>query len=311
MRNIFHLFFLIWGFSGAALAQESSPEPILPEHFGWAGPPENPALQGAWLLGSEQGSGAYLLRVRLDSNGRIAPHVHPDTRNSTVLSGTLYVGFGEIFDPDQLVAVPKGGVYVAPAGVMHYLWAKDGRVEYQESGTGPTATMWSIPDTGPVPEQTGPLSTLSWLAGCWGAEGAETGSGEQWSLPAGGSMFGTSRTIKNGKVVGYETMRIQFDEEGNVVFTAHPFGQEEASFKLASLSRRDVVFENPAHDFPQRISYQLRFNGNLLAQVEGKNQGERHVIDFPMKRISCEARLQTDSVPAAFNLDGELNSEES
>lgn len=124
----------------AAPDQPAAPTPILPEAQRWSGPPAIPALQAAWLLGAEDRPGPYLLRVRLAAGGRIPPHTHPDERHSTVLSGTLHVGFGERFDEGRLVAVPAGAVYVAPAGVPHYLWAKDSAVEYQESGVGPTAT---------------------------------------------------------------------------------------------------------------------------------------------------------------------------
>lgn len=79
--------------------------------------------------------------LTLQQGGKIPVHTHPDTRYSTVLSGTLYVGFGETFDESTLVVVPTGAVYVAPAGVKHYLYAKDGDVEYQEGGVGPTATV--------------------------------------------------------------------------------------------------------------------------------------------------------------------------
>jgi hypothetical protein len=58
-----------------------------------------------------------------------------------VLSGTIYVGFGATFDEAKMVAVPAGGVYVAPAKVPHYVWAKDGEAVYQEAGVGPTATV--------------------------------------------------------------------------------------------------------------------------------------------------------------------------
>lgn len=125
----------------ATFAANDTPQPLLPDTFEWTGPPNNPALKAAWMLGAEKTDSPYLLRVRIAAGGRIPPHTHPDTRNSTVLSGTLYVGFGEKFDENRLVAVPTGGVYVAPAGVPHYLYAKDGPVEYQESGTGPTGTQ--------------------------------------------------------------------------------------------------------------------------------------------------------------------------
>jgi hypothetical protein len=59
-----------------------------------------------------------------------------------VLSGTLYVGFGETFDETKVVAIPSGAVYVAPAEVPHYIWAKEGEVWYQETGRGPTETVF-------------------------------------------------------------------------------------------------------------------------------------------------------------------------
>lgn len=127
--------------SAVAGAQPPVAQPILPETLTWFGPPDNPALRGAWVLGAEKAPGLYLLRVKLAKDGKIAPHTHPDDRHTTVLSGTLYVGFGEQADPAGMVAVPAGGVYFAPANVAHFIWAKDGDVVYQEGGCGPTATV--------------------------------------------------------------------------------------------------------------------------------------------------------------------------
>lgn len=138
--------------AGAALVDTASvatsddattdiPKPINPASMVWRSVPNNSALRVAWVLGAEQQPGPYLLRVQLASGGKIPPHTHPDVRNSTVLSGTLYVGFGATFDAAKTVAITTGGVYVAPANVPHYLWAKDGDVMYQESGVAPTATI--------------------------------------------------------------------------------------------------------------------------------------------------------------------------
>jgi quercetin dioxygenase-like cupin family protein len=123
-------------------AQPPSPAPLRPETFQWFGLPGNPKLRAAWVIGSESARSAYLLRVMLARGGKIPAHLHPDERHTTVLAGTLYVGFGEVADESKIVAIPTGGVYVAPANVPHYLWAKDGDVIYQESGTGPTATRF-------------------------------------------------------------------------------------------------------------------------------------------------------------------------
>jgi quercetin dioxygenase-like cupin family protein len=127
--------------TGCAPAYGSDPAPVRPEQLTWASPPGNAAVRGAWVVGDEKATGPYLFRVRLESGARIPPHTHPDTRSTTVLSGTIHVGFGATFDEARVVAVPAGAVYVAPAGTPHYVWARDGAAEYQESGVGPTAVI--------------------------------------------------------------------------------------------------------------------------------------------------------------------------
>jgi mannose-6-phosphate isomerase-like protein (cupin superfamily) len=124
----------------AAAAPESPRAGLVPPaSWTWFSPPGNPALRGTWIVGSENAPGLYALRVELAAGGRIALHAHPDTRYSTVLSGTLYVGFDDTTSPP--FAVPAGGVYVAPANRPHHLWAKDGVVVYQEAGFGPTGNL--------------------------------------------------------------------------------------------------------------------------------------------------------------------------
>jgi len=135
--------------AGRARAEERAPVAITPESVRWVSPPSLPGVQGAWLTGSEGGSGVYHFRVRLAAGARIPPHTHPDERTSTVLRGTLLVGFGGTVDEARMVAVPAGTVYVTPANVPHYLWARDGEVEYQEAGTGPTGTRFAPRVSGP------------------------------------------------------------------------------------------------------------------------------------------------------------------
>jgi quercetin dioxygenase-like cupin family protein len=121
------------------IAQTNGPSPVLPDTLVWASP--RPGVQVAWVVGADKTAGPYILRVKLAAGAQVPPHTHPDERNSTVLTGTIYVGFGDRVDKLKVVAIPVGGVYVAPAGVAHYIWAKDGEATYQESGVGPTATI--------------------------------------------------------------------------------------------------------------------------------------------------------------------------
>ena len=145
-RAVASILFLESLIAGLAIAQNESPTAFVPENFSWRSLPDNPALQSAWVLSDGQEARAYILRVKLAAGGRIRPHTHPDERNSTVLQGVLFIGFGETFEESKVVAIPTGAVCVIPANVPHYVWAKDGDVVYQEAGLGITGTKFL--DTG-------------------------------------------------------------------------------------------------------------------------------------------------------------------
>ena len=60
----------------------------------------------------------------------------------------VYVGFGKAFDESKVVAIPTRAICVIPAGVPHYVWARQGDVIYQEAGVGVTATTFISEATG-------------------------------------------------------------------------------------------------------------------------------------------------------------------
>lgn len=107
--------------------------------------------------------------------------------------------------------------------------------------------------------------------------------------PAGGTMLGMSRSVRDGKTVAFEYMRIIEQEDGRLEFTASPSGQNTARFAMLSLDDREVIFENADHDFPQRIIYRLVSDEDLLGRIEGLIDGVERAGDFAMKKISCEA----------------------
>jgi hypothetical protein len=143
----------------------------------------------------------------------------------------------------------------------------------------------------PLREGTAPadsLKSLSWLAGCWLGRNGRMEFREHWMPAAGGMMMGMARTIADRKVVSHEAMRIDLDAAGGLVFTAKPSGQAEGSFNLARLESNRVVFENPAHDFPQRVIYELKSASVLHARIEGTDKGKDKSVDFPMRRAGCD-----------------------
>lgn len=131
------------------------------------------------------------------------------------------------------------------------------------------------------------VDRLGWLAGCWSIERGEPGSGEQWMVPAGGALLGMSRTVRDGRTVSFEFMRIASNADGTLAFFAQPSGKPAATFALASQSDTSVVFESPRPEFPQRIVYRLEAAGRLNASIEGTRDGVARRIDYPMLRADC------------------------
>ena len=140
------------------------------------------------------------------------------------------------------------------------------------------------------------IAHLRWLGGCWQSEGAEPGSVEQWLPLAGGTLFGVSRTVKQGKTVQFEFMQIRAID-GRLAFIATPSGQATATFPVLRIDATEAVFENLQHDFPQRIIYRLAAPDRLLARIEGMNKNALRALDFPMKRVSCDAQVKAASRP--------------
>jgi hypothetical protein len=133
------------------------------------------------------------------------------------------------------------------------------------------------------------IERARWLAGCWALQRGSRSGFEMWMPPAGGLMMGSSRTVAGGKVVEWE--RLQLAElDGKLVYTSLPSGQTEASFTSTLVTDSSFTVENLQHDFPQRIVYRRHGADSLIARIEGPQGNSTRGIDFPMRRVQCEAR---------------------
>ncbi len=131
------------------------------------------------------------------------------------------------------------------------------------------------------------INDVSWLGGCWASDGGEPGSGEQWTSPAGGSMLAVSRTVRNNKTMAFEFLRIIETDDGGLLYIALPSGQTLTTFVMISISPDEVVFENPDHDFPQRVAYSRVSNDRLVGRIEGEINGQPRRIEYPMTAVDC------------------------
>jgi hypothetical protein len=122
------------------------------------------------------------------------------------------------------------------------------------------------------------VGDLAWLSGCWQYSADSRTVTEFWLPPDGGTMLGLSRTVSGGKTVEHEFLLLRVGGRG-LEYVARPSGQAEAVFTATKVGSDEVVFENPAHDFPTRITYR-KTTGGVVATIDGLVKGKPRAIDF-------------------------------
>ncbi|MBT8062614.1 MAG: polysaccharide deacetylase family protein [Xanthomonadales bacterium] len=148
----------------------------------------------------------------------------------------------------------------------------------------------------------GQLDELWWMAGNWETTSPSSRVTEQWIRVSPDTAEGLGQVfdLESGAVRSSETMRL-VAMSGEVFFIAKVAHNDvPVAFKLTSCEGDTAVFENPDHDFPTRIAYQLEGDDRLTADVRGPDgQGfELHFTAAPPvrpKRIS----LTFDDAPRA------------
>jgi hypothetical protein len=127
------------------------------------------------------------------------------------------------------------------------------------------------------------LDSVSWIAGSWQGTEGKVAMEEVWLAPSGGAMLGLHRDVAGERMVSFEFLRIAETADG-LVYLAQPGGRPPTPFRAVEVSPKRVVFENPEHDFPQRILYWLGDDGALHARVEGKEKGKDSAMEWRWTR---------------------------
>ena len=125
------------------------------------------------------------------------------------------------------------------------------------------------------------IGDLAWLAGAWvGTRSSGSSIEERWSPPLGGAMLAVSRTVNtSGKMNAFEYLRI-VERDGGLVYIAQPGGAPPTEFVLTELDKTRAVFENPRHDYPKRIAYELSADGRLSATIGFTKGGTPRRFEF-------------------------------
>jgi quercetin dioxygenase-like cupin family protein len=123
---------------------------VQPDSLKWtSAPPVLPqGAQIAVLYGDPGKAGPFVFRLKFPAGYKVAAHKHPNDYNVTVLSGIMYLGMGDRFDPARGQALNTGGYLHLPKGMHHYEWANEDTV-IELSGVGPVGMTYLNPADDP------------------------------------------------------------------------------------------------------------------------------------------------------------------
>ena len=133
----------------------SSAQDVEPDELGFViGTPDvlKPAegARSVIIYGNPSKPGMYVMQITWPPGTGSRPHFHNTARYINVLKGTWYAAWGpeaDVYNPENMVAIPEGTFIYQPPGGHHYDMAKDEEVIVQIMGIGPVITT-SIPQPG-------------------------------------------------------------------------------------------------------------------------------------------------------------------
>ncbi len=131
------------------------------------------------------------------------------------------------------------------------------------------------------------LSDLQWLAGHWQTKVPDGIVFEDWVATDATHMSGKSGFIRENDTSVSETISLE-QQGGKLLYiptVKDQNGGQPVPFTLSFATADSFVFANPAHDFPQFISYKKLSSTSLVARISGTVDGKERSEDFPMERV--------------------------
>lgn len=108
-----------------------------------AAPPTLPkGTQIAVLEGNPKTEGLFTIRLKAPVGMKLPVHQHPGPERVTIISGEIYVGFGDNYDEGISTKFTTGDYYVNPPNHDHYVFTKDKEAIVQITGMGPWKVIY-------------------------------------------------------------------------------------------------------------------------------------------------------------------------
>ena len=128
---------------------------------------------------------------------------------------------------------------------------------------------------------------MDWLNGRWENKSNNLKIIETWQRENGMGFLVKGYMLENTDTVFSESVKVTL-KSGVIIYEVTLPNQNDSKpvmFKLTENTGRKVVFENPDHDFPQKITYQQHQPDSMLVQLEGRADQALEKQEYYLKRV--------------------------
>lgn len=135
------------------------------------------------------------------------------------------------------------------------------------------------------------LADLAWIAGHWGGDAFGGQIEEAWFSPAGRSMSGSFRLVRDDLAVMYELLLLEQDDDGEIYYRFKhvsrgwvPWEETRLEYRLTALEGRQATFrstaEAPPPNAPWWFTYESPAGDELLVTIHGSGGGDPTVLSM-------------------------------
>lgn len=131
------------------------------------------------------------------------------------------------------------------------------------------------------------LEKANWLLGRWENNSPQGNLSEIWKKENDSTLFGESYFVIKKDTVFAESVSLE-ERNGKVSYVVTVPDQNEekpVAFELTSAEANSLIFENPKHDFPNKIIYNKVGTDSLVAEIRGMKDGKEKNEFFRMVKV--------------------------
>lgn len=132
------------------------------------------------------------------------------------------------------------------------------------------------------------LEKANWMLGEWEKTDSLGTLREIWERLDDSTFVGLSYYIQNEKDTLHNEQVELMQNGEHLIYTATIKGENNDSpipFQMTKDEDSLLVFENPKHEYPQKIQYKLMKNGSLITTISGKQNGKNTAENYPMNKV--------------------------